>query len=253
MKKFLFFLFAIVILSGCRFLRPDIMLRTPKDYVYSPIKDTLSIKESKITTNDVVDFKLFSNDGFKLIDLTSSGLSMNNLQNSSIQYVVENDGTIKLPVLGNIQLSGMTIREAQNMLEEKYSQFYVKPFVILKITNKRVIVFPGSGGSAHVLPITNNNTTLIEALALAGGLPEYSKAHMIKVIRGDPMKPTVYLIDLSTISGVAMANMVVQANDIIYVEPRIRISSELLKELEPYLALLNSTFLVYTLYITTKH
>ena len=122
----------------------------------------------------------------------------------------------------------------------------------MKVTNKRVIVFPGSGGTARVLTITNNNTTLIEALALSGGLPEYAKAFKIKVIRGDPQKPTVYLIDLSRIEGVAQANMVVQANDIIYVEPRIRLTSELTKELTPILTLLTSAFLVYTIVIQTK-
>ncbi len=235
MKKLLIILFALLTLSGCTFLRPDIMLKTPKNYVYSPITDTISIKESKIGPNDLIDFRLFSNDGFKLIDLTGTNAGLANSQSGSIQYLIETDGTVKLPVLGSTKLSGLTIREAQSLLEEKYSQYYVKPFVLIKVNNKRVIIFPGSGGTARVLPITNTNTTLIEALAIAGGIPEYAKAYKIKVIRGDPQKPTVYLIDLSTISGIGLANMVIQANDIVYVEPRIRISAELLKELEPHL------------------
>jgi polysaccharide export outer membrane protein len=253
MKNIFLFLIAVLLLSGCRILRPDIMLKTPKNYVYSPIKDTVSIKESKIGPNDIFEFRLFSNDGFKLIDLTSLNGNVNLSQASVLQYLLEKDGTVKLPVLGSVKLAGFTIREAENFLESKYSQYYVKPFVLLKITNKRVIIFPGSGGTAKVLAITNNNTTLIEAIALAGGLPEYAKAYKIKVIRGDPQKPTVYLIDLSTISGIAYGSMVVQANDIIYVEPRIRFSSELLKEIGPVLSLVTSAFLVYTVYLTVKH
>jgi polysaccharide export outer membrane protein len=252
MKKLFLFLIAVLLLSGCRLLRPDIMLKTPRNYTYSPIKDSISIKESKISPNDIFEFRLFSNDGFKLIDLTSLNGNVNLSQASVLQYLIENDGTVKLPVLGSVKLSGFTIREAENFLESKYSQYYVKPFVLLKITNKRVIIFPGAGGTAKVLPITNNNTTLIEAIALAGGLPEYAKAYKIKVIRGDPQKPTVYLIDLSTISGIASGSMVVQANDIIYVEPRIRFSSEVLKEIEPVLSLVTSAFLVYTVYLTVK-
>jgi polysaccharide export outer membrane protein len=170
-----------------------------------------------------------------------------------MQYVIEADGTVKLPVLGHVKIAGLDIREAENFLEEKYTQYYVKPFVLMKVSNKRVIIFPGAGGLAKVQPIINNNTTLIEALALAGGLPEYAKSYKIKVIRGDPQKPIVYLIDLSTITGIAQGSMVVQANDIIYVEPRFRVSSEVLKEISPVLSLLTSAFLVYTVYLTVKH
>jgi polysaccharide export outer membrane protein len=253
MKKFLVFIFAVLLVSsGCGWLRPDIMLRTPRNYVYSPIKDSASLKESKLSPNDIIEFRLFSNDGFKLIDLTTiTGAGVINVA-TVLPYLVENDGTVKLPVLGNTKIAGFTLREAEAMLESKYAQFYVKPFILMKVINKRVIIFPGSGGTARVLPILNNNTTLLEALALSGGLPEYAKSYKIKVIRGDPQKPTVYLINLSKIEGIAQGNMVVQANDIIYVEPRIRISSELLKEMGPVITLLTTAFLVYTIVLQSK-
>jgi polysaccharide export outer membrane protein len=105
-----------------------------------------------------------------------------------------------------------------------------------------------------VLPIINNHTTLIEALAMAGGLPEYAKAHKIKVIRGDPKKPDVYLIDLSKIDGILAGSMIVQANDIVYVEPRFRVATEVLKEISPALSLFSSGLLVYTVYLqSTRH
>jgi polysaccharide export outer membrane protein len=253
MKRILSLFLGAILVSSCGFLRPDIMLKTPRNYVYSPIQDSVSVKESKITPNDILEFRLYSNDGFKLIDLTAVGGSVIANQGSILQYVIENDGSVKLPVLGEVKLSGLTVREAQKMLEEKYSAYYVKPFVLVKIVNKRVIIFPGSGGSARVLAISNNHTTIIEAIAMTGGLPEYSKSYKIKVIRGDPQKPTVYLLDLSTISGIVQANMIVQANDIIYVEPRIRVIVELTKELEPFLVLANSAFLAYTIYLETRH
>jgi len=253
MKKLIIILFGAVFVSGCSYFRPDIMLKTPKDYVYTKIQDTVAYRELKISPNDLIDFRLFSNDGFKLIDLTSTTGNSIIAQSNALQYVIENEGTAKLPVLGQVQLAGMTIREAEAMLETRYSQYYVKPFVQIKVSNKRFIIFPGSGAIAKVFPLANNHTTLIEAIALAGGLPEYAKAYKIKIIRGDPQKPIVYLIDLSHISGIPEANMVVQPNDIIYVETRIRPTVEFIKELEPFLAIINSFFLGYTLYLTVKH
>jgi polysaccharide export outer membrane protein len=81
------------------------------------------------------------------------------------------------------------------------------------------MVFIG-GNLAKVITMANEKTTLIEALALSGGIPPLSKAHNIKIIRGDLSNPIVYQIDLSTLEGAKLGgSMVIQANDIIYVEP----------------------------------
>jgi len=153
---------------------------------------------------------------------------------------------IKLPIIGRTKLAGLTIREAELMLEEKYAEFYNKPFVMLNVTNRRVIVFPGTGSDASVINLTNNNTTLLEALALAGGIST-GKANRIKLIRGDIKDPQVYLIDLSTIEGMTQANMVIQANDIIYVEPVLKFTRTILAELNPIIGILTSIFLITTL------
>ena len=63
----------------------------------------------------------------------------------------------------------------------------------------------------------NDNTTLFEALAQAGGL-NGGKAYKIKIIRGDLRNPQIFLVDLSTIKGVVKSDFVLQANDIIYIE-----------------------------------
>ena len=68
-------------------------------------------------------------------------------------------------------------------------------------------VFPGAGGEGKVVNLENENTTLIEALALAGGITNTGKANKIKVIRGDLRNPKVMLVDLSTIEGMKQSNM----------------------------------------------
>src|ERR1700677_1819520 len=104
------------------------------------------------------------------------------------------------------------MREAEQLLETKFSEFYVGPYVILRVTNKRVSVFPGLGGAGRVIPIINLNTTVMEALAYAGGIQDDGKAYRIKLITQASPKPKVYLIDLSTIDGLQAGNTVVQAN-----------------------------------------
>lgn len=223
------------------------MLKTGKDYQYSKNPDSTRVVDYKISPNDVLQFNMYTNDGFKLIDITSLN-SANAAYHINIEtpYVVESDGNVKLPILGRKNLMGLTMREAELMLEESYASFYVKPFIELTLLNRRVIVFPGLAGNAKVIPLANNNTTLLEALALAGGISEEGKAKMVKLIRQNGGKNDVYKIDLSTINGLKEGETVLQAGDIIYVEPRRRYTFKLLQEVAPIISLLASTFLLYT-------
>ncbi len=248
MRKVLYLVGLLLFLSSCSWLNPSIMLKTGKGYQYAKNPDSSKVKNYKLAPNDILDFNLYSNDGFKLIDLTSLNTAASGFRvGLTLSYLIEYDGTVKLPIIGRKILSGMTIREAELFLQKEYDTFYIKPFVILNVNNRRVTVFPGNPGDAKVLPLVNNNTTLIEALALAGGISENGKAKQIKLIRdiGDD-KHDVFLIDLSTIAGIKQANMVLLANDIIYVEPRRRYTSKFLAELAPIVSIITSTFILYT-------
>jgi len=250
MIRKLFYFSFLVLATGCKVLNPSIMLETKENFKYSQYKDSANSKEYKISTNDIIEFRMFANDGFKLIDLSFNSPQL--IYNTNIPtYLVEPDGSVKLPVLGRVKLNGLTVREAENMLEKKYDTAYVNPFVILHVINKRVIVFPGSPGSAKVITLQNNNTTLMEALALSGGISENGKAHKIKLIRRNVLKPEtpdVFLIDLSTIEGIKYTDLVLQADDIIYVEPRKNIAGQILREISPILTLFSTTLLLYTLF-----
>lgn len=248
MRKYLLILPVILLaLNSCKIMRPNLMLQTKKDYSYDKMSDSLSRLDYRITPNDMLQYRVFTNDGFKLIDLASQ---VNNVYyRNDLDVLVESDGAIKMPMVGYVRLEGLTIREAEKLLEEKYSEFYVKPFVNIKVTNKRVIVFPGNNGVAKVLPLQNNNTTVLEALALSGGITEDGKAFKVKLIRNyRTTKPQVFLMDLSKIDGLAAGNTIVLANDIIYVEPRYRLARTLVTELTPVVTLISTTLLIYSLF-----
>lgn len=247
MRKLLLLAGIAVLFSSCGWLNSSIMLKTKKDYQYSKLPDSAKVKDYIIAANDLIEFRIFSNDGFKLIDLTSLNQMNRDYQmNNRMDFLVEYDGNVKLPILGRTKISGLTVREAELMLEEKYSSYYVKPFVLMTVQNKRVVIFPGSAGDAKVIPLTNNNTTLIEALALAGGIADDGKAKMVKLIRKNGDKDDVYLLDLSKIEGIKYANMVLQANDIIYIEPRRKYASKVLAEVAPIVSLLTSAIILIT-------
>lgn len=238
----------LISLFSCKPLNPSIMLKTPKDFVFDTPPETSDV-EYKIAPNDVLSFRLYTNDGFRLIDFTTSTGNTNNqamMQNNALfTYLVEYDGFCNLPILGRTQLDNMTIREAELLLEEKYAELYIDPFVLLDVTNRRVTIFPGSEGTGKVITLNNNNTTLIEAIAQAGGLATRGKAYKIKLIRGSLKDPKVYLIDLSTIEGAKKADLILQANDIIYVEPIGVTTRQVIAEASPIVSVLSSLITLY--------
>lgn len=245
-RQLILLVLVTAVLTSCKVLNPSIMLRTGKDFQYDQNPDT-AVKEYKLHANDRLTFRLLANDGFRLVDMQNGGETNGSnfsSQTNSITYLIEFDGQVKLPIIGRVYMEGLTIRQAEKLLEDAFKDYYKNPFVMLEVINKRVIVFPGSGGNAQVVTLINENTTLIEAVASAGGIPENGKAHRVKLIRGELTDPEVYLVDLSTIEGVKQADMVLQANDIIYVEPRLNFTTELLKEISPVISIVSSTVLV---------
>ncbi|MBK7668843.1 MAG: polysaccharide biosynthesis/export family protein [Sphingobacteriaceae bacterium] len=235
----------LLFLSSCKLIRSNLLLKTKRDYQYDKLTDSLSNQDYRLSPNDQLQYRVTTNDGFKLIDLANTQANL--IYRNDLDVLVESDGTIKLPMLGYVKVEGLTLIEAEKLLEERYSEVYVKPFVTMRVTNKRVIVFPGNGGIAKVLTLTNNHTTVLEAIALSGGITDDGKAYKVKLIRNyRDRKPEVFLMDLSKIDGLAVANTKVAANDIIYIEPRYRLARTIATELAPIVSIISSTILIYS-------
>lgn len=263
-------IFAAASLSSCITLNPGRMLKTPKDYQFAKFPDSVKIEPYRIAVNDVVRFSLYTNDGFKLASILGNqelSTQGNNSVQNFIEFKVRPDGNIKMPVLGEVSVLGMTVRETEEMLETKFQQFYVNPFVIVEITNKRIYMFKG-GSYASEVTLDNENSTLFEVLAKSGGVAGstgsiggnnmanngQNYASKIKIIRGELKNPTVYLVDLSKIDGLKDADIIMQAGDIVYIDPVINYGYAISQDIGSVTGLVSSVlsiFLIYNL-ITKK-
>lgn len=235
---------AALLVSSCT-INKDIMFKTPTDFVFDELPDTLS-PDFIIQPNDYVEMRLFANDGFRLIDLVSeSGTDGADVRRNTFRYLVESDGNVKLPLLNRVLLSGMTVREAELWLEDRYSTYYNRPFLQLAVTNRRVVVFPGGGGDAEVVTLENNSTSLLEVLAEARGINKRGHAGKVKLFRkqsGD--RRLIYEFDLSDIEGLKYADIVMQGDDVVYVQPNPEVAREVIYDIAPILTLLTSIVLV---------
>jgi polysaccharide biosynthesis/export protein len=191
-----------------------------------------------IQVNDYLSLDVFTNDGERIIDPDFKLLKDLPSQTTNLRpqfnYLVNAEGKTKFPLVGLIKVDGMRLVDAESILQKEYSRFYEKPFVRLSYTNKRVFVLGAPGG--QVIPLANENMTLVEILALAKGMPNDAKAHNIRVLRGNQ----TFVADLSTIEGFTKGNMLMAHGDVVYVEPVRRPFVEGLRDYGPALTLLTS-------------
>ncbi len=261
-RRVIVFFPLIVVLQSCG-INNNWMWKEPKDWdKYADEKtliDTNNVTkdEYRIDVNDIFQMRFFVNDGLKILDITTANEGGGNQgqlfsQNNTINYFVQKDSTVHLPTLGVVKLVGKTIREAELYLQDEYNDLYVDAFVQLTVTNRRVIVFPGNGGQAQVLYLANNNTTLGEVIALAGGITERGRASRVKLIRKGATGREVYRINLATVDNVNYADVVVRANDYIYVEPVPQIGREILAEVTPIVSLITSAAVIISVIAALK-
>ncbi len=270
MRFFIVVIIAAFGLSSCSTLDKSRMLKTPTNYKFKEFADSVNYKKDyRIVVDDELSIQMFSNSGYNMVSLGNNGGGFGGGNRGGgggfgggsgggrggsgggggdfgFGYKVRPDSTIKVPIIGNVKVVGLTLTELEEKFEALLKTHVNSPFVIARIFNRRVFLFSG-GYDASVIQLYNHNTTLFEVLALSGGVFDEGNASRIKLIRGDLDNPDIYLIDLSTIEGMKHANLNLQAGDIIYIYPFINYASRISTDIGTAMSFLTSLLLVYTL------
>ena len=128
---------------------------------------------------------------------------------------------------------------------------------------------------ADQIGVAVENTTLFEVLAKAGGITAnmggvgggmatttntlssglgLNYASKIKILRGDMKKPDIYLVDFSKLEGLKDADIIMHANDIVYIEPVINYPYTVASDIASITGIVSTFLSVILLYklINTK-
>lgn len=133
-------------------------------------------------------------------------------------YTVNDKGYITLPMLGEVQVSGLTRVQAIEKLRAELSQYIKDPGVNINFNNFRVSVLgevarPGS----FIMP--TERVTVLEALGLAGDMTIRGVRENVLLIREIDGKKTIHRLDLTQQSTLNSPYYYLAQNDVIYVEP----------------------------------
>ena len=98
--------------------------------------------------------------------------------------VVRPDGKITVPLVGEINVVGMTPVQLQNLLSEKLKPFVTVPQVSVAVTEIRSRKVYLIGHAVHDGPfVINSATTVLQIIAQAGGLRDFAKRKKIYILR----------------------------------------------------------------------
>lgn len=141
-------------------------------------------------------------------------------QQRILGYLVDSQGFIDFPILGKIQVDGLTRLRLTNLIKEKLVEGdYIKdPIVTVQMLNFKVSVM-GEVSRPGSFSITSDRVTLLEALSMAGDLTIYGRRDRVAVIREQEGKRTVLYHDLRSADIFLSPCYYLQQNDIVYVEP----------------------------------
>ncbi len=133
-------------------------------------------------------------------------------------FLVDNEGNVQIPMLGNIKVDGLTTSQIRKLITEKLDKYLQSPTVSVRFSNFKITIL-GDVARPGIYPVPNERITLMEALGLAGDLTVFGQRTGVKLIREENGKNKIYKIDLTSKDVLNSPYMYLQPNDVIYVDP----------------------------------
>ena len=133
--------------------------------------------------------------------------------------MVDAAGNLAMPKLGEVQVAGKTVMEAEATLRDQYKKWIVNPIIHLKVLNKEITVL----GELHMpgkYALDKDNNTLLDAIGKAGDFDLYADRGKVLVVRSTSSGPKMITVDLRITDAMFSQNVQIQPGDIVYVPSR---------------------------------
>ncbi len=212
----------LTLVVSCTSTKKSIYFRGVEDM---SIVSTVETEAPVIQKNDLLDITVSSlnpNASQLFNSPNESNLSTTTFSGTitkSFGYLVDEDGFIQFPILGNIKAAGITQKALKDTIQSQILQrkLLLDPIISVRFLNFKVTVM-GEVARPSVYNIPNEKITLLEALTLAGDLTVYSKRDNVLLIREENGKKNLVRLDLSSAKIFDSPYYNLKSNDIVYVE-----------------------------------
>lgn len=141
-------------------------------------------------------------------------------QAALLPYLVNNEGRIDFPVVGEIKVGGLTKNEAESVIKEALKSYLTEePIVTIRMENYKITVL-GEVARPNTFTIANEKVNIFEALAMAGDMTVYGIREDVKLIRENAKgQQEIVSLNLNDASITRSPYYYLQQNDILYITP----------------------------------
>jgi len=221
-KCYLCFLMVLVLFFTACIPRKDLIYLQRKDGKKEAVVKPLNPSPYKIQSDDNLSISIVASDP-KLVSMFNvTGGSAARAEQSAYfdGYRVDDHGNVKVPVLGEVNVLGLTTDEIRVKIEtillDNYFNKEADVFVNVKLLGIR-FTFLGEISGTKV--IYRDRVSVLEAIANSGGISEKGDRKNVLIMRQQPDGLEMNTIDLTDINVMHSPYFFIQPNDIIYVKP----------------------------------
>ncbi|MDR2764630.1 MAG: polysaccharide biosynthesis/export family protein [Tannerella sp.] len=217
----------IILLSGS--------CRVPRDVTYFQGIDNLSQQQweamkqtynTKICADDMLTISVSSWDPSVVAPFNPPAYGyypqgekdMNQSVQNLYSYLVNREGNVNFPVLGQVHLAGLTVHEANRKLQDLIVKYAPDVLVNVQIVNFKVGIF-GEVTRTNMYTIPNSRISVLDLIAMAGDLTINANRKNILLIRDNEGKKEHVRLDITDPNIMASPYFYMQQNDMVYVEP----------------------------------
>lgn len=218
-KHFVYLLSGLLILSSCVPNRKMVLLQENAKAPSTMSTQGSTPEEQFIQPGDELYIRINSMDEYtEYYNITTEGGMYGRYDPSLSSYTVENNGTVFLPMIGNIYVEGFTLEEAGKKIQEMYKGYLNQPAVNVRFVDK-VVTILGEVDRPGVYTFTKREIPIFEAIAYAGDMTVYGNRNKILIIRERENIIYRHRIDITKPDVQASKYYNIQPNDVVYVEP----------------------------------
>ncbi len=160
-------------------------------------------------------------------------------------FSVSDSGEVNLPVIGKVKIAELSVRNAQEAIQQAADRYLKDALVVVKLLSFRVTVL-GEVKRPGTYINYKDNLNIFEAIGLAGDLSDFGKRTNVLVLRNTPQGLKTFRMDLQDKNIVSSDGFFLQPNDTLIVEPR---SGKVMALNTPNIQLLLSTLTTLLLFL----
>ena len=218
MRKILLFLVSILLFLSCV---------PTKDLIYlsgTPIENKeihkLNTNPYKLQVGDNISIDVTSDNANLVAVFLKSSNSLSENTSSPVIYSIDVNGTIRMPILGELNVLGYTTKEVRVKIEEKFANYFMKEdsyFVSVKLDGIKYTIM-GEINSPGPKVVYQNQLSILDAITFSGDIPISGDKKNVEVIRISPNGNKKVTIDLTTIDALNSEIFFIQNNDYINIK-----------------------------------